>query len=143
MKSSCHFKDFLDFQKQVSREYNKQALNHQFQNNSDPNKPKIWRHGFIERIIRFVCDGKVCELPIEFVRFIEVETRRTFMFYGAVFLSCIRYSMDFVKQALSDPASIASLSIQDETLQRWKKRFAGILKHSNADNGYSGNTCST
>ena len=130
----------MDFQEQVSREYNKQALSYQFQNNSDTDKPKIWRHGLIKRIIRFVCGGKICEFPIELVRFIEAETRHTFMFYGEIFLSCIRYSLDFVKKALSNPNSIESLSVQDETIRRWKKRFAGFLIYGiswdecNADN---------
>lgn len=81
-----------------------------------------------ERVFHFLRGGVLLTIKIEMVRFIYVNSRRTFTFYGSLFLPRTSYVREFVLTAITSPSSEAGFFISTGTLHRWESAYSPFFQ---------------
>ncbi len=135
MKHKEFFKHNSSFEQKISSEYNKQAIQYQFDYNKKHPDRHIWRHLIYRRTFYFLRDGVYFSVQIEIVRFKYAGTNSTFTFYGDLFLALSRFSAQFVRQAVKEGmnGSGAASIVSKETLKRWSRHLAlGLMTPTSA-----------
>ena len=113
-------------QSEISSRYRREAVRFQHLHNSTRPGNRIWRHMLYERVFHFLRGGILLDVRVEIVRFIYVDSGRTFTFYGSLFLPRIRYAGEFVSMSISSSGSESRSFLSMETLRRWKKALASF-----------------
>ena len=80
-----------------------------------------------ERTFHFLRGGVLFTIKVEMVRFIYVNSRRTFTFYGSLFLPRTSYAREFILTAISSPGSEAGFFVSTGTLRRWISTYASSI----------------
>ena len=62
-----------------------------------------------ERTFHFLRGGILLTVKVEMVRFIHVNSNRTFTFYSSLFLPRTSYAREFIRTAISSPSSAGQL----------------------------------
>lgn len=120
----CKTDSAYSLQSEISSRYHREAVRFQHIHNSAHPGDRIWRHMLCKRVFHFLRGGVLLTVEVEMVRFIYVNTGRTFTFYGTLFLPRTRYSKEFIRAAISLPGSESSLCVSADTVRRWKKAYA-------------------
>lgn len=111
-------------QSEISSRYHREAVRFQHLHNSTRPGNRIWRHMLYERVFHFLRGGVLLTIRVEMVRFIYVGSRRTFTFYGSLFLPRIRYARESILAAVSSSGSQSLSFLTRDVLRRWKKACA-------------------
>ena len=112
-------------QAEISSQYHREALAYQHSYNSSHDGDRIWRHMLYRRTFRFLRGGRLVSVTVEIVRFIHARTRRTFTFYGSLFLPRVRYPLEFVRSASSPSDAEACFYVSSDTVRRWRSSLPG------------------
>lgn len=80
-----------------------------------------------ERGFHFLRGGVLLTIKVEMVRFIYVNSRRTFTFYGSLFLPRTSYVREFIRTAIFSPSSEAGFYVSAGTLRRWESAYASFF----------------
>lgn len=113
-------------QSEISSQYRREAVCFQHVHNDRHPGDRIWRHMLYKRVFHFLRGGTLLSITIEMVRFIYVNSGRTFTFYGSLFLPRIRYARESISMAIASSESGARSFLSIDTLQRWKKALDQI-----------------
>ena len=111
---------------EISSRYQKEAVRFQHLHNSAHPEDRIWRHMLYERTFHFLRGGILLTVKVEMVRFIHVDSGRTFTFYSSLFLPRTSYVRKFIRTAISSPSSEARFFVSAGTLRRWESTFASL-----------------
>ena len=71
---------------EISSRYQKEAVRFQHLHNSSHPEDRIWRHMLYIRTFHFLSGGVLLTVKVEMVRFIYVNSNRTFTFYSSLAL---------------------------------------------------------
>jgi len=112
---------------EISSRYQKEAVRFQHLHNSAHPEDRIWRHMLYERVFHFLHSGILLTIKVEMVRFIHVDSGRTFTFYSSLFLPRTSYIREFIRTAISSPSSEARFFVSAGTLRRWESAFASFF----------------
>lgn len=111
------------FQSKISSQYRMEAVRFQYAHNTAHPGNRIWRHMLYKRVFHFLHRGILQTVKVEMVRFIYVNSGRTFTFYGTLFLPRIRYARDFIRKAIFSSESKPRFFFSVKTILRWKKAY--------------------
>ena len=111
---------------EISSRYQKEAVRFQHLHNSAHPEDRIWRHMLYERTFHFLRGGILLTVKVEMVRFIHVDSGRTFTFYSSLFLPRTSYVREFIRTAISSPSSEARVFVSAGPLRRWESTFASL-----------------
>lgn len=133
MNPTIFFKHNFSFQQKIISLYNRQACSFQYLYNREHPQHRIHRHMLCPRTFHFFHAGQHLLLPLCLVRFRFTGTNRTFTFYGSLFIPFSRFSLDFIRQAVSEARSLcgpASTSVSSETVSRWAGMTLDPTEHT-------------
>ena len=114
-------------QSEISSRYHIEAVRFQHLQNSAHPEDRIWRHMLYERTFHFLRGGVLLTIRVELVRFIYVNSRRTFTFYSSLFLPRTSYTREFIRTAISSPSSEAGFFVSTCTLRRWESAYTSFF----------------
>ena len=112
---------------EISSRYQKEAVRFQHLHNSSHPEDRIWRHMLYIRTFHFLSGGVLLTVKVEMVRFIYVNSNRTFTFYSSLFLPRTSYVREFIRTAISSPASEARFFVAIGTIRRWESTCASFF----------------
>lgn len=122
-------------QSEISSQYRREAVRFQHAHNAGHPEDRIWRHMLYKRVFHFLRGGTLLSITIEMVRFIYVNSGRTFTFYGSLFLPRIRYARESISMAIASSESGIRSFLPMDTLRHWKKaldRLSPTQDHNSA-----------
>ncbi|MEE1042160.1 MAG: hypothetical protein U0L10_15845 [Lachnospiraceae bacterium] len=80
-----------------------------------------------ERTFHFLRGGILLTVKVEMVRFIHVNSNRTFTFYSSLFLPRTSYAREFIRTAISSPSSEARFFVSAGTLRHWESTCSSFF----------------
>lgn len=113
---------------EILSRYHAETVRFQHIHNSAHPEDRIWRHMLYERGFHFLRDGVLLTIKVEMVRFIYVNSRRTFTFYGSMFLPRTSYVREFIRTAIFSPSSEAGFYVSAGTLRRWESAYFPLFQ---------------
>lgn len=113
----------LSTSSEISSFYYRESLLFQHNHNAAHPASRLWRHALVKRVFRFFLQGTLCLVQVELVRFLDVNSRKTFTFYGSLFLPYTSYARSVISSAITSPRGDAAFLVSADTLRRWTASF--------------------
>ena len=107
--------------------YNEKTRHMQARSRRIPAVDRIWRHMLYIRTFHFLSGGVLLTVKVEMVRFIYVNSSRTFTFYSSLFLPRTSYAREFIRTAISSPSSEARFFVSAGTLRHWESTCSSFF----------------
>ena len=137
MNNRRFFKQIFSFRQKTASLYSREACSFQYRHNRLHPDCRIHRHMLCPRTFHFFHGGHHVLVQVCLVRFRFSGTNRTFTFYGSLFLPFSRFSLAFIRQAVSEErdrclCGPASTCVSSGTVSRWARMLADAGEHTPA-----------
>ena len=121
---------FYDFSSDIATQYDHFVRKFQSEYNKSHPNDHIWRHALYRRTFSFFYNGCLLSIIIEIVRFLHPRSNKTFTYYAGLFLPFYRFSLEFMRFAVTHPDSDPALDVSANTLKQWEDVLSGVSPHN-------------